>query len=101
MQIIWILKSEAKLLTEEGNLISKIKGITKENYIIEEFVYKIKNYLILILNLFYNNNNKEYLKLYVFILFFNFLFQFIRTFFKHISHISYLISIKSRKIYFF
>ena len=36
-----IIKSEAKFLTEEGNLISKIKGITEENYIMEEYVPKI------------------------------------------------------------
>ena len=38
-----IIKSEAKLLTEEGNLISKIKGITDENYTMEEYVYKIED----------------------------------------------------------
>ena len=38
-----IIKSEAKLLTEEGNLISKIKGITEENYTMEEYVYKIED----------------------------------------------------------
>ena len=38
-----IIKSEAKLLTEEGNLISRIKGITEENYTMEEYVYKIED----------------------------------------------------------
>ena len=38
-----IIKSEAKLLTEEGNLISKIKGITEENYSMEEYVPKIED----------------------------------------------------------
>ena len=38
-----IIESEAKLLTEEGNLISKIKGITDENYTMEEYVYKIED----------------------------------------------------------
>ncbi len=38
-----IIKKEAKLLTEEGNLISKIKGITEENYTMEEYVYKIED----------------------------------------------------------
>jgi hypothetical protein len=38
-----IIKSEAKLLTEEGNLISKIKGITEENYTMEEYVPKIED----------------------------------------------------------
>ena len=38
-----IIKSEAKLLTEEGNLISKIKGITEENYTMDEYVYKIED----------------------------------------------------------
>ena len=37
-----IIKSEAKLLTEEGNLISKIKGITDENYTMDEYVPKIE-----------------------------------------------------------
>ena len=38
-----IIKSEAKLLTEEGNLISKIKGITEENYTMDEYIYKIED----------------------------------------------------------
>ena len=38
-----IIKNEAKLLTEEGNLISKIKGITEENYTMEEYVPKIED----------------------------------------------------------
>ena len=38
-----IIKSEAKLLTEEGNLISKIKAITDENYTMEEYIYKIED----------------------------------------------------------
>ena len=37
-----IIKNEAQLLTEEGNLISKIKGITEENYSMEEYVPKIE-----------------------------------------------------------
>ena len=37
-----IIKNEAQLLTEEGNLISKIKGITDENYTMEEYVPKIE-----------------------------------------------------------
>ena len=47
-----IIKSEAKLLTEEGNLISKIKGITEENYSMEEYVPKIEEIIGMKLNYF-------------------------------------------------
>ena len=47
-----IIKSEAKLLTEEGNLISKIKGITEENYTMEEYVPKISDIIETKLNYF-------------------------------------------------
>ena len=47
-----IIKSEAKLLTEEGNLISKIKGITEENYTMEEYVPKIEEIIETKLNYF-------------------------------------------------
>ena len=47
-----IIKSEAKLLTEEGNLISKIKGITEENYSMEEYVPKIEEIIQIKLNYF-------------------------------------------------
>ena len=47
-----IIKSEAKLLTEEGNLISKIKGITEENYSMEEYVPKIEDIIQTKLNYF-------------------------------------------------
>ena len=47
-----IIKSEAKLLTEEGNLISKIKGITEENYSMEEYVPKIEEIIETKLNYF-------------------------------------------------
>ena len=47
-----IIKSEAKLLTEEGNLISKIKGITEDNYTMEEYVPKIEEIIGTKLNYF-------------------------------------------------
>ena len=47
-----IIKSEAQLLTEEGNLISKIKGITEENYSMEEYVPKIEEIIETKLNYF-------------------------------------------------
>ena len=47
-----IIKSEAKLLTEEGNLISKIKGITEENYSMEEYVPKIEEIIAMKLDYF-------------------------------------------------
>ena len=47
-----IIKSEAKLLTEEGNLISKIKGITEENYSMEEYAPKIEEIIETKLNYF-------------------------------------------------
>ena len=47
-----IIKSEAKLLTEEGTLISKIKGITDENYTMEEYVPKIEDIIETKLNYF-------------------------------------------------
>ena len=47
-----IIKSEAKLLTEEGNLISKIKGITEDNYTMEEYVPKIEEIIETKLNYF-------------------------------------------------
>ena len=37
-----VIKKEAKLLSEEGNLISKIKGIGEENYSIEEYIPKME-----------------------------------------------------------
>ena len=47
-----IIKSEAQLLTEEGNLISKIKGITEENFSMEEYVPKIEEIIQAKLNYF-------------------------------------------------
>ena len=47
-----IIKNEAKLLTEEGNLISKIKGITEDNYTMEEYVPKIEEIIDTKLNYF-------------------------------------------------
>ena len=47
-----IIKSEAKLLTEEGNLISKIKGITDENYTMDEYIPKIEEIIEAKLNYF-------------------------------------------------
>jgi kinesin family protein 2/24 len=47
-----IIKSEAQLLTEEGNLISKIKGITDDNFTMEEYVPKIENIIQTKLNYF-------------------------------------------------
>ena len=47
-----IIKSEAQLLTEEGNLISKIKGITEENYSMDEYVPKIEDIIDTKLNYF-------------------------------------------------
>ena len=47
-----IIKGEAQLLTEEGNLISKIKGITEENYSMEEYVPKIEEIIEIKLNFF-------------------------------------------------
>ena len=47
-----IIKNEAQLLTEEGNLISKIKGITEENYSMEEYVPKIEQIIEEKLNYF-------------------------------------------------
>ena len=47
-----IIKNEAQLLTEEGNLISKIKGITEENYSMEEYVPKIEEIIETKLNYF-------------------------------------------------
>ena len=57
-----IIKSEAKLLTEEGNLISKIKGITEENYSMEEYVPKIED--IIETKLKYFKELKEKIKEY-------------------------------------
>ena len=36
-----ILKEEAKLLTEEGTLISNIKGVTQDNYPMDEYAMKL------------------------------------------------------------
>jgi len=36
-----VIKDEAKLLTEEGNLISNIKGITNENYTMDEYAKRL------------------------------------------------------------
>lgn len=36
-----VIKDEAKLLTEEGELISNIKGVTEENYPMEEYALKL------------------------------------------------------------
>ena len=49
-----IIKIEAKLLTEEGNLISKIKGITDEdeNYTMDEYVPKIEEIIQAKINYF-------------------------------------------------
>ncbi len=37
-----VIKDEAKLLTEEGNLISNIKGITNENYTMDEYAKRLE-----------------------------------------------------------
>ena len=47
-----VIKNEAQLLTEEGNLISKIKGITEENYSMEEYVPKLEEVIESKLNYF-------------------------------------------------
>ena len=48
-----IIKNEAKLLTEEGNLISKIKGITEEeNYSMDEYMPKIEDIIQMKLSYF-------------------------------------------------
>ena len=47
-----IIKGEAQLLTEEGNLISKIKGITEESYSMEEYIPKIEEIIETKLNYF-------------------------------------------------
>jgi len=36
-----VIKDEAKLLTEEGNLISDIKGVTNENYTMDEYAKRL------------------------------------------------------------
>lgn len=38
-----ILKDEAKLLTEEGVLISNIKGVTQDNYPMEDYALKLES----------------------------------------------------------
>jgi hypothetical protein len=53
-----IIKNEAQLLTEEGNLISKIKGITEENYTMEEYVPKIEEIINSKLKYFRELKNK-------------------------------------------
>ena len=57
-----IIKSEAKLLTEEGNLISKIKGISEESYSMEEYAPKIED--IISKKLKYFKELKEKIKNY-------------------------------------
>ena len=58
-----IIKNEAKLLSEEGNLISKIKGISdEENYTMEEYMPKIEE--IIQLKLRYFKELKQKLKEY-------------------------------------
>ena len=47
---------------EEGNLISKIKGITEENYTMEEYVYKIED--IIKTKLKYFQDLKQKIKAY-------------------------------------
>ena len=37
-----VIKDEAKLLTEEGNLISDIKGVTNENYTMDEYAKRLE-----------------------------------------------------------
>ena len=37
-----VIKDEAKLLTEEGNLISNIKGVTDENYTMDEYAKRLE-----------------------------------------------------------
>ena len=37
-----VMKEEAKLLGEEGNLISDIKGVTRDNYPMEEYALKLE-----------------------------------------------------------
>ena len=82
-----IIKSEAKLLTEEGNLISKIKGITEENYTMDEYVYKIEDIIKTKLKYFQDLKQKikEYksllgwIDIYKYILFY-FLFKLINNY---------------------
>ena len=38
-----LIKDEAKTLTEEGNLISNIKGLTNDNFPMEEYAFQINN----------------------------------------------------------
>jgi hypothetical protein len=61
-----IIKSEAKLLSEEGNLISKIKGISEENYSMEAYVPEIEEIIKLKLNYFHELKEKikEYKSLF-------------------------------------
>ena len=47
-----IIKNEAKLLSEEGNLISKIKGISEGNYSMEEYMPEVEGIIKLKLNYF-------------------------------------------------
>ena len=49
---IGIIKNEAQLLSEEGNLISKIKGVSEENYSMEEYMPKLEEIINLKLNYF-------------------------------------------------
>ena len=57
-----IIKNEAKLLSEEGNLISKIKGISEENYSMEEYMPEVEGIIKLKLNYF--NELKKKIKEY-------------------------------------
>ena len=57
-----IIKNEAKLLSEEGNLISKIKGVSEENYTMEEYMPKLED--IIQLKLAYFKELKQKIKEY-------------------------------------
>mgnify|MGYP003571327718 CR=1 FL=1 len=61
-----IIKNEAKLLSEEGNLISKIKGISEENYSMEAYVPEVEEIIKLKLNYFHELKEKikEYKSLF-------------------------------------
>ena len=36
-----VIKDEAKTLTEEGNLISNVKGLTNDTFPMEEYAFKL------------------------------------------------------------
>ena len=59
---IGIIKKEAQLLSEEGNLISKIKGVSEENYTMEEYMPKLED--IINIKLSYFKELKQIIKEY-------------------------------------